>query len=80
MFRQLPYAITRYRSTNAGRNDIGLNLVVLRKIKDQWLIVAHEAAVPDPATAVQRLREPSQAAEKVLFRRRNGKGTNLFVP
>jgi uncharacterized protein (TIGR02246 family) len=52
------YAITRYRSTNAGRNDIGVNLVVLRKISNQWLIVAHEAAVPDPATAVQRLREP----------------------
>lgn len=52
------YSITRYRSTNAGRNDMGVNLVILRKIKNQWLIVAHEAAVPDPATAVQRLREP----------------------
>jgi uncharacterized protein (TIGR02246 family) len=52
------YAITRYRSTNAGINDIGVNLVVLRKKKNQWLIVAHEAAVPDPATAVQGLREP----------------------
>jgi len=52
------YAITRYRSTNEGRNDIGVTLVVLRKKKNQWLIVAHEAAVPDPATAVQRLREP----------------------
>lgn len=51
------YAITRYRSTNASRNDIGLNLVVLRKINNQWLIVAHEAAVPDPATAVQHLRD-----------------------
>lgn len=52
------YAITRYRSTNAGRPDIGLNLVVLRKIKDQWLIVGYEAAAPDPATAVRRLRDP----------------------
>lgn len=52
------YAITRYRSTNTGRNDIGLNPVVLRKIHDQWLIVAHEAAVPDPGTAVQHLRDP----------------------
>lgn len=52
------YAITRYQSANAGRNDIGLNLVVLRRIKDHWLIVAHEAAVPDPATAVQHLGDP----------------------
>ena len=52
------YAITRYHSTNAGRNDLGVNLVVLRKIKDRWLIVAHEAAVPDPSTAVQHLRDP----------------------
>jgi hypothetical protein len=29
-----------------------VNLVVLRKIADHWLIVAHEAAVPDPATAI----------------------------
>ena len=52
------HAITRYRSTNAGRIDLGVNLVLLRKIKDHWLIVAHEAAVPDPATAVQHLQDP----------------------
>jgi uncharacterized protein (TIGR02246 family) len=52
------YAITCYKSTNAGRNDVGVNLVILRKAGDRWMIVAHEAAVPDPATAVQRLREP----------------------
>ena len=52
------YAITRYRSINAGRNDIGLNLVVLRRQNGRWLIVAHEAAVPDPATAVKSLRQP----------------------
>jgi hypothetical protein len=51
------YVITGYRSTNAGRNDIGVNLVILRKSKDQWMIVAHAAAVPDPATAVQSLRD-----------------------
>lgn len=52
------YAITRYHSINTGRNDIGVNLVILRKKKHQWLIVAHESAVPDPATAVQHLRDP----------------------
>lgn len=52
------YAITRYYSTNAGRNDIGVNLVIMRKEKGQWRIVAHEAAVPDPTTAVQHLRDP----------------------
>jgi len=52
------YAITRYKSTNAGRNDVGVNLVILRKAGDRWMIVAHEAAVPDLATAVLRLREP----------------------
>ena len=31
----IAYVITRYRSTNAGRNDIGVNLVILRKSKDQ---------------------------------------------
>jgi uncharacterized protein (TIGR02246 family) len=53
----IAYVITRYRSTNAGRNDIGVNLVILRKSKGQWMIVAHEAAVPDPATAIQNLRD-----------------------
>lgn len=51
------YAITRYKSTNAGRNDVGVNLVVLRKREGRWVIVAHEAAVPDPATAVQSLKD-----------------------
>lgn len=52
----LAYAITRYKSTNAGRNDIGVNLVVLRKREGHWWIVAHEAAVPDPASAVRSLK------------------------
>ena len=51
----LAYAITRYHSTNAGQTAMGVNLVVLRKIGGKWLIVAHESAVPDPATAIQSL-------------------------
>ena len=54
----LAYVITRYQSTNAGRNDMGVNLVILQKTKGHWMIVAHEAAVPDPATAIQHLRDP----------------------
>jgi uncharacterized protein (TIGR02246 family) len=49
------YAISRYESTNAGQKAFGVNLLVLRKIKGKWQIVAHEAAVPDVATAVQSL-------------------------
>ncbi len=51
----LAYTIGRYESTNAGQKAFGVNVVVLRKTGNQWLIVAHESAVPDPATAVQRL-------------------------
>jgi uncharacterized protein (TIGR02246 family) len=54
------YAITRYYSTNGGRRDFGVNLVVLKKVAGTWLIVAHEAAVPDPATAVKHLDIPEQ--------------------
>ena len=53
--RDFAYAITRYESTNAGESVFGVNLVLLRKIKGRWLIVAHESAVPDPKTAIQRL-------------------------
>jgi len=49
------YAIARYQSTNAGRKAVGVNLIVLRKFQNEWRIVAHEAAVPDPATAIQKL-------------------------
>jgi uncharacterized protein (TIGR02246 family) len=49
------YTITRYESTNGGQKAIGVNLVVLRKMNGKWLIVAHEAAVPD-ATAIQSLQ------------------------
>jgi len=51
--------ITRYQSTNAGKKDFGVNLVVARKTAQGWRIVAHEAAVPDPATAVQHLDVPA---------------------
>lgn len=49
------YAITRYESTNAGVKAFGVNLVLMKKIDGKWKIVAHESAVPDPATAVQKL-------------------------
>ncbi|MBE0651340.1 MAG: nuclear transport factor 2 family protein [Bacteroidales bacterium] len=49
------YVIDRYDATNGDRKDFGLNLVVLRKIKGHWFIVAHEAAVPDMANAVKKL-------------------------
>lgn len=49
------YTITRYESTNAGQKAFGVNLVVLQRVNGKWLIVAHESAVPDPATAIQQL-------------------------
>ena len=49
------YSITRYRSTNGQQKAMGVNLVVLRKIGGRWVIVAHESAVPDPATSIQSL-------------------------
>ena len=52
------YVIARYESTNAGQKAFGVNLVVAGRIGNGWRIVAHEAAVPDPATAVQHLDIP----------------------
>jgi len=52
------YTIGRYESTNAGQKAFGVNVVVLKKIGKKWLIVAHESAVPDPATAIQHLDIP----------------------
>ncbi len=49
------YTITRYEATNGGQKAVGVNLVVLRKMDGKWMIVAHEAAVPDPASAIQKL-------------------------
>jgi len=54
----LGYAVGRYESTNSGQKAFGVNLVVLRKSGNKWLIVAHESAVPDPATAIPRLDTP----------------------
>jgi uncharacterized protein (TIGR02246 family) len=52
------YTVGQYKSTNAGREALGVNIVVLKKIDGKWLIVAHESAVPDPATAIQSLDSP----------------------
>ncbi len=57
--QDLMYVIARYESTNAGQKAVGVNLVVVRRSAPGWRIVAHEAAVPDPATAVQHLSLPS---------------------
>src|SRR5437660_2214961 len=56
---EFAYAITRYESGNAGQKAVGVNLVVLQKINGKWWIVAHESAVPDPATAIQSLESPA---------------------
>ncbi|MGC9224963.1 MAG: hypothetical protein ACP5E2_13635 [Terracidiphilus sp.] len=61
---EMMYVITRYDANNAGRAVFGVNLVVLRKDAQNWLIVAHEAAVPDPATAVQHLDIPGSPQRK----------------
>ena len=53
----MAYAIDRYESTNAGQKAFGVNLVVLKKTGRKWMIVAHEAAVPDPA-AIRSLDPP----------------------
>ncbi len=60
----LAYTVGRYESTNGGQKAMGVNIVVLKKIEGQWLIVAHESAVPDPATAVQSLNPPSPSANQ----------------
>ncbi len=53
--RDFAYGITRYESTNGDQKAFGVNVVVLKKMKGKWLIVAHEAAVPDAASAIQSL-------------------------
>jgi uncharacterized protein (TIGR02246 family) len=52
------YTVARYESTNGGQKAFGVNLVVLKRVQEKWLIVAHESAVPDSATAIQSL-DPS---------------------
>lgn len=56
----IAYAVDRYQATNAGQKAFGVNLVVIRKIKGKWLIVAHEAAVPDTTSAVRHLDIPAR--------------------
>ncbi|MBI3474129.1 MAG: nuclear transport factor 2 family protein [Acidobacteria bacterium] len=56
---KMAYAITRYESTNGGQKAFGVNILVLKKTGKKWLIVAHESAVPDPATAIQSLESPT---------------------
>jgi ketosteroid isomerase-like protein len=56
----LGYVVDRYTSMNAGQKTMEVNLVVLRKLGGQWRIVAQEAAVPDPANAVQQLDIPEE--------------------
>jgi uncharacterized protein (TIGR02246 family) len=51
----LAYTVGQYESNNGGQKALGVNIVVLRRTGGKWLIVAHEAAVPDPATAIQHL-------------------------
>lgn len=51
----LAYATTRYESTNAGQKAFGVNILVLKRAGKKWLIVAHESAVPDAATAIKSL-------------------------
>ncbi len=55
----LMYTVARYEANNAGEKVFGVNLVVVRRSGSDWRIVAHEAAVPDPGTAIQRLDIPS---------------------
>ncbi len=52
---EFAYAITRYQAINSGQSAFGVNLVVLKKMAGRWMIVAHEAAVPDPSTAIKAL-------------------------
>jgi ketosteroid isomerase-like protein len=62
---EMMYVVTRYDATNAGQKVFGVNLVVLKQEGTRWLIAAHEAAVPDPATAIQDLNIPASGAQGV---------------
>ncbi|GEM_PF-2623554 len=54
---EMAYVVDRYSAKNAGQKTMGVNLVALRKAQGEWRIVAYEAAVPDPATAVRTLEQ-----------------------
>lgn len=62
---EMIYVITRYDAINAGQTAFGVNLVVLRKDRQNWVIVAHEAAVPDPTTAIRTLDMPAVQGSKL---------------
>jgi ketosteroid isomerase-like protein len=53
---EIAYSVDRYESTNGTQKAFGVNIVVIKKIGNDWQIVAHEAAVPDAATAIQHLQ------------------------
>jgi ketosteroid isomerase-like protein len=41
----IAYLLTQYQATNAGQTVSGRNLLVLRKVKRQWLIAVHMTIV-----------------------------------
>ncbi len=43
----LAYTVGTYEATNAGQKVRGRNVVVLRKVGEKWLMVAHETVVAD---------------------------------
>ena len=43
----LAYWVGTYEATNAGQEVRGRNVVVVRKVSERWLIVAHETVVAD---------------------------------
>jgi ketosteroid isomerase-like protein len=43
----LAYWVGTYEATNAGRKVRGRNVVVVRRVDSQWLMVAHESVVAD---------------------------------
>lgn len=43
----LAYWVGTYEATNAGQSVRGRNVVALRKVRDRWLMVAHETVVAD---------------------------------
>jgi uncharacterized protein (TIGR02246 family) len=43
----LAYTVGTYEATNAGQKVRGRNVVVLRKLRGRWLMVAHETVVAD---------------------------------
>ena len=43
----LAYWVGTYEATNAGQKVRGRNVVAVRKVRDKWLMVAHESVVAD---------------------------------